>query len=223
MFKKILTFVMLPLIFLGCEGDLNLNIRYDKIQGLEKEARVIFEQNQIGTVKSVSYDPAGHYFANVAVKREFANAVTEHSKFFIVTDSQDKDKKAIEITLSQKEGVPLKDGATVEGSTKSSGFFDQLRDKFDEGLGGIKKQFDKFVNGLHNIPEGEDFKELENELNQLAEEMRRSGESTREKIQKEVLPKLREELENLRKRLEEFGREQEMEPLEDKMEEIKRI
>ena len=45
----------------------------------------------------------------------------------------------------------------------------------------------------------------------------------REKIQKELLPWIQKEIENLKERLRKFGREKEVEPLEVKMEEIRKI
>jgi len=57
-------------------------------------------------------------------------------------------------------------------------------------------------------------------LERLAEEMKRSSKSVREKIQKELLPRLKEKIEKLREQFRKFGREEELEPLETQMEKI---
>ena len=72
-----------------------------------------------------------------------------------------------------------------------------MRENFEKGLGNLKEQFERFFEDLGSIPETEDFKKLEKELERLAEEMKRSSKSVREKIQKELLPRLKEKIEKL--------------------------
>ncbi|QTA84635.1 hypothetical protein [Desulfonema magnum] len=222
MVKKILILTALSLLFLGCEDGLRLKIRYDQIQGLKQGDRVFFENNHIGNVTDVVYTADGDYLASVAIRKDFANAATEHSKFYIITDPRDNEKKAIEINLSQKDGEPLQDGAVIDGSTRALAFFDQVLGKFDKGVETLKNGFDQFLEDLSGVPESEDFKALEKELDELAEDMKQSGKSVQEKIRKEVLPKLKEELDKLREELRKFGREKELDPLEDKIKKIKK-
>ena len=80
----------------------------------------------------VSYSVDGHYIVDLAIKKEFANAATEYSKFFIIEDPQNKAKKAIEMINTRRGGSPLRDGATVEGSTKSSAVFSRIGDDFEK-------------------------------------------------------------------------------------------
>lgn len=224
MIKKILILLMFSLVFLGCrQSTLNLQIRYDQIQGLKKGDRVIFEQNHIGTVTDVSYSADAYYMVDVSIKNDFANAATEHSVFFITTDPENKNKKAVEMIQLRKGGSPLQDGAIVSGSTKSSAIFHQMWSDLEKKIEVFKKDFEQFLEDLRAIPETEKFKTLEKELDRLAEEMKRSSEAVQEKIRKELLPKLREELEKLREKLQESGREDDLKPLETKMEEIRRI
>ncbi len=223
MLKKILTLMILLLVFLGCEDVLCIKIRYSQIQGLKQGDRVFFENNHIGNVTEIVYTADGDYLTSVSIQKDFANAATEHSRFYIITDPRDNEKKAIEINLSKKDGTPLQDGAIINGSIGTSAFLDQILGKFDKGLETLKKGFDQFLEDLSGVPESEDFKELEKELDQLSEDMKRSGKSVQEKIRNEVLPKLNEELDKLREELRKFGREKELEPLEDKIEKIRGI
>jgi hypothetical protein len=219
MVKRVLIPLVLVLVFFGCkEGPLDIKIRFDRIQGLKEGNRVVFEQNHIGEVTGVFYSADGYYVVDSAIARHFANAATEHSEFLIIVDPQNRGKKAIEMIQTQQGGLPLEDGVTVQGSTKSSAVLGQTREDFEKGLGNLKEQFEQFFEDLRMVPESEELKKLEDEMERLAEEMKRSGKSVQEKIQKDLLPRLKEELEELREQLQKFGREEEVKPLETQME-----
>lgn len=215
MVKRIVMPLVLALVFLGCkERPLRIHVQYDQIQGLEEGNRVIFEENHIGEVTRVFYSAEGYYLVDVAIARHFANAATEHSRFFITRDPQSEGKRAIEMMQARKGGIVLEDGATVQGSTKSSAVFDQTKKGFEKGLDNLKQQFEAFFEDLKGVPESEELKNLEKELKGLAEEMKRSGKSVQEKMRKELLPRLQKEIEKLREELRKLGREEEVEPLE---------
>jgi paraquat-inducible protein B len=212
--KRVLALLLLALCLIGCkESGLNLKIRYDQIQGLKEGDRVIFEQNHIGQVVDVFYSKDGYYMVDVAIKKDFANAATEHSNFFVTSDPLNKGKNAIEIAQSLKGGTPLADGVTVIGSVRSSARSDQVWDDLGETLEDLKKQFNDFSDSMRKIPESEEFKKLRKELERLLEEMKKTGKSAGEKIQKEVLPRLEKELEKLREELRKFRKKQEGTPL----------
>jgi len=216
---------ILTLLLFGCKpGDMNFKIRYDRIDGLKQGDRVLFEQNQIGTVTKVLYTAEGRYEADVAIRKEFASAATKDSEFFIVSDPQQKDKKAVEIIQARKGGTALNDGEVVEGSAaKVSDVFNVFRDKLNKGINDLGKQFDQFLNELKGLSESETVKKLEEELNRLGEEMQKSGNAVQDKIQKDVLPQIQKEIDRLREELRKFGREDEVRPLEDKMDKIKKL
>ena len=213
MYKKIFILAILPLLFMGCkENALQIKVKYDQIYDLKKGGRVLFEQNHIGQVTEVFYSKEGHYLASLAIKKSFANAATEHSRFIIITDPQNNKDKAIEITQVKKGGVPLQDGAVVDGSTKSSEFFNSMQDELDKGIKNLKEQFDKFSEEIKRIPESEEFKKLKKELDDLLEELKQSGKSVKEKIEKQLLPQIEKEVEKLRERLKEFEKDKESDP-----------
>ncbi len=213
--KKIVMLLMLLLVFWGCEEKvLNFRIKYDQTHGLEAADRVIFQQNHIGQVAGIFYGEDGYYLVDVAIRKAFANAATEDSMFFITEDPKNKGKKAIEIIQARKGGVPLEDGAIVEGSGKPSAAFSQLGQSLAEQVEGIKKAFEHLSEELTGVPESKEFKKLERELERLREELQRSGQSVRKKMEHEWLPQLQQEIERLRKRLQKFGRENEVKDLE---------
>lgn len=224
MLKKFLVLLMLPLVFWGCQASgLKLKIRYDQIDSLKQGDRVILDQNHIGMVTGVNYSDEGFFLVEIVIQKEFANAATEHSRFFIIIDPKDKSRKAIEMIAIRKGGAPLLNNVILDGSTRSSALFDQMIIGFEKGLEDFKKQLEQFTDDLSKIPESEEFKKLEDELKSLYDEMKRAGKEVREKIQKELLPLLEQELEKLKERLQKDGREEELKPLEIEMEKIKEI
>ena len=224
MLKRILILLVLPLTFMACKDNtLNLKIRYHQVQGLKQGDRVIFEQNHIGAVNKVVYSDENFVIVYISIKKDFANAATEHSRFFIIADPQNIENKAVEMIHTRKGGILLHNNATLEGSTETSVFLNKLFNGIENGLEDLQKQFEQFAKDLKSIPKSEEFKRLEKELKRLAEEMKRSGEATRQKLQKELLPKLKEEMEKLRKRLREFGHEDDMKPFEIQMEKMQKI
>ena len=224
MMKNILILLILPLTLMACTGNtLDLKIRYQQVEGLKQGDRVIFEQNQIGTVEKVFYSDEGVFIVSLAIKKDFANAATEHSQFFIITDPQNKENKAVEMIQTHKGGTPLQNNTVVEGSTQTSAIVKQVVGGIENGLKNLQRQFEQFTKDLKSIPQSDEFKKLEKELQRLAEEIKQSGEAARQKLHEVFLPKLKQEMEKLRKQLRKFGREDEMKPLETQMENIQKI
>ncbi|MBU1160990.1 MAG: hypothetical protein KKF96_00410 [Proteobacteria bacterium] len=224
MLKKIVIMIIVSLVGLGCEaGVLNLTIRFDDIQGLKSNDGVIFETNRIGKVDGVTYTKKGDYLVELMIHKAYTNAVTEHVRFFIVSDPQNNGRSSVEMIQILKGGRLLENNTVLEGSSKSSAIIERLEKDIEKGMESFKKEFNEFAEELKKIPDSEAFKALEEALADLYDEMKRSGKEVREKIQKEMLPRLEQELENLRKRLHEKGREDELKPLEIKMEEIRKI
>lgn len=220
--KKIhITFMITVFLLFACEETgLNLKIRFDDIQGLQADNRVLFESNHIGQVTRVFYAKEGHYLVDLVLKEDFANAATEHSQFYIVNDPQIAGRKAIEVMLLRKGGTPLADGSMVEGATRSAAVYQKMLQDFENQAGNIGQQLQQFFEDLKKLPESDEVKQLQRDLEELGREMEKAGEATRAKIQNEVVPMIKEELEHLKKRLENFGREREVEPLEEELEKL---
>ena len=87
MVKRFWILFVLVLIVSGCfQRGLNIKIKYDHIDGLEKGDRVVFEGNGIGQVSSSYHTRDGYFLIAVSINRNFGNAVTEHSRFSIIDD-----------------------------------------------------------------------------------------------------------------------------------------
>jgi paraquat-inducible protein B len=214
-------FILTVFLLLACdETGLNLKIRFDQIQGLQTGNRVIFETNHVGRVTRVFYAEEGHYMVDLIIKEDFANAATEDSRFYIVNDPQAGGRKAIEILQLRKGGAPLADGSMVEGSTRSAAAYRRILEDFDKQAGKLGKQLQQFFEDLSKLPESDEVKQLQKDLEELGREVEKAGKATRDKITNEIVPMLKEELEHLKKRLEKFGREKEVEPLEEQLEKL---
>jgi DNA-directed RNA polymerase subunit F len=209
---------------IGCEaGSKHLVVKFGHIYGLTSNAGVIFEKNRIGKVGEITYTKDGNFLVGLKLEKAFANAATEYTQFFIVSDPLNNGRKAVEMIQTQKGGTPLKDNAIVEGSVKTSVIVERMQKDFENEMKDLTRQFNTFAEQLKKVPESEAYKQLENELTNLYNEMKQSGKAVREMIQKDILPRLEQELQNLRKRLQKNGKEDELKPLETKMEKIKKI
>ncbi|MDM8544548.1 MlaD family protein [Desulfococcaceae bacterium HSG9] len=213
MLKKAIILICILILAGGCwKTGLDLNIRFDRAQGIEVKDRVVFEGNHIGSVTKVHYADSGDYIISVTIESDFTNTATEDSQFFIIDDPQNAPHKAVDVLLTKKGGALLADGATVTGSVKPSpvaNLFNQLASGwsigmklFGDQLGDWQKQFDSFSKELENIPDSEAYKQLQAEFNRLVERMKHSGDDVRDTIQNEILPRLQEEMDKMKKRLE---------------------
>lgn len=205
-----LAVVALLLTCWGCEHDLNLTIRFDRVSGLEQTDPVIWDQNRIGTVDEVRYTAQGEYAVAVTVNERFRQAVTDRSRF-LVGDAPQGNGRVLEMIQSEEGGAPVPDGAVLEGTTRTQ----VLAETMHRGM-------EEFLEDLRQIPESEAIRTLDRQLDALAEELKRSGEHLRDRIEKEILPQLERELEGLREWLRKRGREDEIDPLQEKLEELKR-
>jgi paraquat-inducible protein B len=216
--KKTITAIFISLvlsavIISGCqERVLGIKIKFDQIDGLKQGDRVILDQSDIGQVKSVFYTQEGAFIVNITVKDNFANAVTENSRFFIVDDPGNKGQKAIEITRIARGGIPLKNNAVVKGSARASAFIDKNLKDFDSEMKGLEKQFDEFCKDLKSLPASEEFKELKKEIERLFQEIAEQGKTVHSKLEKEVLLRLKQALEKLKENLRKLTKKDKKKP-----------
>jgi len=208
MLKKTLPLLLIATLFViqACgEKDLNLKIRFDQVQGLKQGNRVVFEQNHIGDVNQVVYTEQGAFLVDISILNNFAASATEHSRFLIVSDPKHESNKAVEMIHIHEGGTLLEKNATVEGSTQSAVLFHQIFDGIEGGLKAFEEQVEQFSKNFRGIPESDEFKKLGLEYDRLTEELKKSGQAARKKIENELLPQLRKEMEKLRKELEALG------------------
>ncbi|MFO7751102.1 MAG: MlaD family protein [Desulfobacteraceae bacterium] len=206
------------LLFFGCSSSLDYKIAFNETNGLGTGDDVLFEKNPVGKVDKIVYRKQGDYLVSVHIQQEFSAAVTSNSRFHIGNSPLNSEEKAVIITLSEKGGAPLKSGSVIQGNSQPSPLVE-----ITPYLETFEKSFNKFVSDLKTIPETEEYKKLEGQLDRFVNDIKEKGESARKKFNKETLPAIKKELEVLRKKLEELGREEEIKPLEKKFDNLKDV
>lgn len=212
------------LVLVACEPDtIHIDIQFSRLSGLAEGDRVLFEGNPAGKVESITYQQDGTYRVGIEVDSGYEKALTEHSRFYSVADPVRTGSKAVIIELARSDGRLLQDGASVEGAELPDGIFSQWHKEMEKGLDYLRKQFDQFGRDVQGIPESEAYQQLKRSLEEWAREMERAEEETRNKIEREWLPRIRRELDELREQLKPDGREEELEPIEREVRRIRNI
>jgi vacuolar-type H+-ATPase subunit H len=246
---KLYIIALVLLAVVGCaKSDLHLQIRFNQNPGLKADDPVVFQGNQAGVVKKVSYTEQGDYLIEIRVASEFKNAATTDSSFTIINDPKDADKFNLVIEQIKPGGKVLEDNSVVLGVDQRSfmdSFIHDLNNDLEETITKLKKEFEKksvhLKSGIENtidslaaqleqykkeirqVPERKDVKKLEKSLRNLYDEMLTTQKSIRTKIQTEIIPKVEKEIEDLKKKLAPSGRDSEVAPIESDLEKIKKI
>ena len=219
--KRILFAFLLVLACWGCnEETRHIQVTYDRIANLRAGNPVLFETRPIGRVTDIFYSTENKYVIDLAIDMAFANAVTESAVLSIVDNPHVEGEMAIQVDNQDPGAPPLKEGAKVQGRPMTTTDLGRIGDDIQGSIEDLKKGITGFLDGLGDISTSQEFKRLQEELSRMGEEMKRSGKAAQDKVQEEILPRIRQELEQLRKKLEELGREEEVKPLEDQVEEM---
>lgn len=218
MLKRIavLVFSVALVSLLGCEmGQLRLTVQFDATEGLSVDDPVLFEQNRIGTVQNVRYTSEGKYHVGIAVKKEFKNALTVDSLFYIDGDPARPGAKALVVEQPQAGGALLPDKALVMGSKRASTWrqiMETLQQKAGEWEEELNRTFDDLKREYQDKSTEMDrdldaaIKEMTRKLEELQEAIRKSADSEEIKALRQAAEEL---LMDLQKSLGELGVQEE--------------
>jgi len=118
----------LSLLFFGCDkGPLRISVRYDTLGELRSNAQVYIEKTRIGHIETIISTEQGDYLVEVSIDPEHKGAATEHSRFFILDDPFDPDRKAIIIEQEPDRGKVLQNGSIVQGEKRQGVLGEFLR------------------------------------------------------------------------------------------------
>ncbi|MEE9612323.1 MAG: hypothetical protein V3W19_13800 [Desulfatiglandales bacterium] len=219
----VLFLLLLCGLVLACLGNLRLTVVYDQADELRAGDRVIWQEQTIGEVQAVEADATGRLAAQMQIKGNFREKVTDESRFLIQADPQKYWQKHIEMVNLAEGGNPLPNGAKVEGST----YLSLQLERGSRGLAAwsqlLLQELERWQKELNQLPEEEWYKELEHQMDYWLSEMGQAGVETRRYFREEVLPRLEEAVRELEKRLKELGKKNEAKILNIKLEELKRI
>jgi hypothetical protein len=195
---------------------------YDRAEGLKPGDPVYGEDQIIGAVGSMEIDSRGRTAVPLRIKNDFGVNVTDSSRFLIQADPRKPGSQSVKMIHLRAGGRPLPDGAVVEGSTS---FSIALEKGNREVLGWSKflqDALDRLESEFRRLSEKEWQKKLEDQLEGWTRELKRSGEEVRRYFQKEIYPRLEQAVQNLLRWLKKQGKEKEGQPLEEKLDELKR-
>lgn len=219
----VLSLLFLCGLVLACLGNLRLTVAYDQADELKAGDRVIWQEQTIGEVQAVEADATGRIAAQMQIKGNFREKVTDESRFLIQTDPQNYWQKHIEMVNLAEGGNPLPNGAEIEGST----YLSLQLERGSRGLAAwsqlLLQELERWQKELNQLPEEEWYKKLERQMDYWLSEMGQAGVETRRYFREEVLPRLEEAVRELKRRLRELNKEEEADILEIKLEELKRI
>lgn len=219
---------VLPLLLIGglviaCAGGHKLTVIWNHTQDLKPDDRVLWQEQTIGKVQSVTRNPQGHVAVGLRIKRDYTQMVTDQSRFLIQADPQRQGQRSVSMVHLTEDGKPLPDGAEIEGST-------YLSLQFERGVRGLKtwsqmlqQELERWEKELHELPEKDWYRDLERQMDYWAKELGQSGEETRRYFREEVLPRLEEAVRELQRRLRELGKMKDAEILDVKLEKLRRI
>lgn len=210
--KRVCLFLLLLLAIVGCvRGKHHLTVQFNATEGLKVEDPVVFQQNRIGRVRHILYTDQGKYLVDILVDKEFKNALTVDSQFYISRDPTNPDGKALIVEQARPGGTLLADKALVMGTEKLSPLL-QIFETLQQKSGDWEEQLNRKLDELRRNYEEKSTEinrdldaaitELNRRLVELQEAMRQAASS--EEIQ--ALRKSAEEIVNeLQKHLAELG------------------
>jgi ABC-type transporter Mla subunit MlaD len=220
--QKIVAWIALGLVIIACQAQgLGLKVDFDRIDGLEKGAPVRLQGSRAGEVTDVVYTKEGRYLVHIQVEEAFTNACTSNTRFRIVPQEVGSSTMAMALVPGQPGGVPLAQGSVVSGETMAPSVALGITADLFKGLEKLGEQIEAFTREFQDFEESPAYQRLKEELTTLSESMVDAGRSAREKIEKEVLPRIEAEIRSLRERLEKMGKAEELAPLEEELDRIK--
>jgi ABC-type transporter Mla subunit MlaD len=189
----------------ACGGNLDLNLQLPSAAGLQPGSPVMLDDQVVGRVTQVQPAPSGGFVAKLDINPDARDQATQDSRFVVVRDPTDANRRRIELRPGQPGSPTLDNGSTVTGSIESEPLFrfgEMLR-SFTEGLGALRDQVESFRSEMQRLPESEEAKQLKEEWQRLQEEMKQAQQATEDTLKKDLMPKLQQEMDALEKKLRE--------------------
>jgi hypothetical protein len=209
------------IILIGCIGIThNFVIRFNDIEGLRKNDQVFFDQTPIGVVTDVEYTDKGNYLVKVAVEDQYSSLPKDSSTFYIDSNPENENQKAVQVIQIQEGGNTIEKNAIVEGQSKYAAIYDQIANKFRKNVRVMESEINEFVKGLQSLTEDEQIEQFERQLDKILTEIENLSIQMKQKLETEILPLIKEQIEELRRRLEQIGKEDKLKYVDQKIERI---
>ena len=211
MIRNFIFSVIAASVFLGCAGTThNFKIRFNDIEGLRKNDQVFFDKTPIGFVTDVEYTEKGNYIVNVALENKFSSLPKESSTFYIDSNPETEGQKAVRIIQIKDGGNIIGENTIVQGQSKYNAIYGQIINDFRKNFHVIESEINEFVEGLKDLSESEQIKQIERKLDKILAELKNLSTETKYKLETEILPRIKEQIEELRRKLEQIGKEEKL-------------
>ena len=221
MIKNIFFSAITALVLIGCFGTThNFKIRFNDIQGLQKNDRVFFDKTAIGEVTGIEYADTGNYLVRVAVENQFSSLTKDSSTIYIDSNPETEERKAIRIIQIKDGGNIIAKNTIVEGQSKYVALYGQIANKFRKNVFLLESEINEFLKGLQNLSESEQIKQIERKLDKILAEIENLSVEMKHKLETDILPRIKEQLEGWRRRLEKIGKEEKLKHVDKKLETI---
>jgi ABC-type transporter Mla subunit MlaD len=221
MIRKIIFSLIAALVLLGCVGTTyNFKIRFNDINGLNKNDQVFFDKTPIGVVTDVEYTDTGTYLVSVAVENKFSSLPKDSSTFYIDANPETEGEKAIRIIQIKEGGNLIEKNSAVEGQSKYSAIYGQIANNFRKNIHDMESEINEFIKGLQDFSESEQIKQIERQLDKILAEIENLSAEMKHKLETDILPRIKEQIEELRRRLKQIGKEEKLKYVDQKIETI---
>lgn len=215
-------FVVLTVSLLtGCfEQDLEFNIRYQEVNGLTEGAALIHGDEVVGSVDEINYTRQGDFEVQVTIAEPHTNLATDTVLFVVTEDPNAENDRVIKLITDDNRGEPLKNGQTIEGSTALSGIAQEFQNQISSTLFSFAEGLDRSLAKLKEQNVDEHLSGLQNELDELINEAKTLSDSANEKLEHDIVPKIRQHIEQLKEELNNLGKDQSIDEIEQKINDL---
>lgn len=209
------------LLLSGCmQEELQLSISFDDVDGLTPGSPVVYDSAEVGAVTEVEYTDQGAFLVFIGIKQKFSELARSNSEFTIIENKNEPGKKAVEIIVSSDPGEQLTDGARVKGASKLKAFTSRLKSDFGETLKSVKTNFDSTMDKISDDAVQTQLDSINTELDQWKKEVHTLSESTKTRLQNDVLPRMQEKVNHWKVKVENMELEETLEKVEEKINDV---
>jgi ABC-type transporter Mla subunit MlaD len=221
MIRNFILSVIAALVLFGCVGTTyNFKIRFNDINGLNKNDQVFFDKTPIGVVTDVEYTDTGNYLVSVAVDDQYSSLPKDSSTFYIDSNPETEGETAVRIIQIKDGGNLIEKNTVVEGQSKYSAIYGQIANNFRKNIHAMESEINEFIKGLQDFSESEQIKQIERQLDKILAEIENLSAEMKHKLETDILPRIKQHIEELRRRLKQIGKEEKLKYVDQKIETI---
>jgi len=212
-----LTLILLMATVACGERPLEIDVEFDRVDGLRSGDPVAYRGVRIGRVREVRLDDQGRARVGIRIHPDHRELITTTCRFRLRPDParESQGGKLLAVLPGREPGRPLPPDARVRGEsgqpwpdlTELSEALQGLARNAEEGLAHFTRHLEEFLGGLEDLAEDEEVERFRREMEEAARQARHTGRKQWERFQEDVLPGLREDARRLAESLERTGRE----------------